>query len=59
MDKIQTRFKEIDLQVLLEKKKIVLEELARENEFILKLTDLLDRINQSFMELSKATYDSD
>ena len=59
MDKIQTRFKEIDLQVLLEKKKIVLEELARENEFILKLTDLLDRINQSFLELSQATYDSD
>ena len=59
MDRVQTKFKEIDLQVLMDKKKIVMEELKTGTEYVAKLTELLDRINTSFLELSQATYDSD
>jgi hypothetical protein len=59
MDKVQEKFKEIDLQVLIKKKEIVLKELALSIDFTSKLQDLLDRINRQFLELTNSTYDSD
>jgi hypothetical protein len=59
MDNVQLKFKELDLLLLQEKKKIVLEEIKKGNDSIHKLNDLLDRINKSFLELTNATYDSD
>jgi len=59
MDKVQEKFKEIDLQVLIKKKEIVLKELTSSIELTSKLQELLDRINRQFLELSNATYDSD
>jgi hypothetical protein len=59
MDNLQIKFKELDLRLLQEKKKIVLEELKKGNDYVQKLNDILDRINQSFLELTNTTYDSD
>jgi hypothetical protein len=59
MDKVQLKFKELDLYLLQEKKKIVLEELTKETNYIRKLNELLERINKSVLELNSATYDSD
>ena len=59
MDKVQEKFKDIDLQVLIKKKEIVLKELALSIELTSKLQELLDRINKQFLELSNSTYDSD
>lgn len=59
MDKVQEKFKDIDLQVLIKKKEIVLKELTLSIELTSKLQELLDRINRQFLELSNATYDSD
>lgn len=59
MDTLQLKFKELDLSVLQEKKKIVLEELKKGHDYVQKLNDILDRINQSFLELTNTTYDSD
>ena len=59
MDKVQEKFKDIDLQVLIKKKEIILKELTLSIELTSKLQELLDRINRQFLELSNATYDSD
>ena len=59
MDKVQEKFKDIDLQVLIKKKEIVLKELALSIELTSKLQELLDKINKQFLELNNSTYDSD
>ena len=59
MDNVQIKFKELDLLLLQEKKKFVLDEIQKGNVYVHKLNDLLDKINQSVLELTNATYDSD
>jgi hypothetical protein len=45
MDTLQIKFKELDLRLLQEKKKIVLEELKKGNNYVQKLNDILESIN--------------
>ena len=59
MDAIQERFKKIDMECLLEKKKLVQEELQKGADFIIKLNEILNRIIHAVSELENATYDSD
>jgi hypothetical protein len=59
MDVIQERFKKIDLECLLEKKKLVQLEIQKGADFMIKLNEILLRINHALTELENATYDSD
>jgi hypothetical protein len=59
MDKVNLKFKELDLRLLQEKKNFIIEELKKEGEYVSKLNDILDRINNRVLELTNANYDSD
>ena len=59
MDRILQTFKEYDMEVLLAKKTLVTEELAKHKELQTSLVRLLERIEKSIETLKHTHYDSD
>ena len=59
MDKLQEKFKDIDLESLIKKKEFVLNELKISINQTSKLHEILDKINKQFLELSNSTYSYD
>jgi hypothetical protein len=59
MDKVNLKFKELDLILLQEKRNFILEELKKGTTYVTKLNEILVKINTLSAELISATYDSD
>ena len=59
MDRIMQSFKDFDMQLLLDKRRIVAEEIEKNKELQSKLIKLLERIENSIEELKNMNYDSD
>jgi hypothetical protein len=59
MEQIMNQFREHDLNVLLLKKRIVLEEMQKNKEYEEKLSGMLKKIDKAIQEVKVTTYEYD
>jgi hypothetical protein len=59
MDIIIISFKALDKEVLVNKLKIIEEQIIIANDFSIKLEELRDKIKKNILEIDKWEYDSD
>jgi hypothetical protein len=59
MDRIIEKFKEFDMELLVNKKKIVVEELQKNKDLQDKLIKLLEHLDKAIEDLKYMNYDSD
>ena len=59
MEQIMNQFREQDLNVLLVKKRIVMEEMQKNKEYEEKLSGMLKKIDKAIQEVKVTTYEYD
>jgi len=59
MERIMNQFREHDLNVLLVKKRIVMEEMQKNKEYEEKLSGMLKKIDKAIQDVKVTTYEYD
>jgi hypothetical protein len=59
MERIMNQFREHDLNVLLLKKRIVIEEMQKNKEYEEKLSGMLKKIDKAIQDVKVTTYEYD